>query len=68
MHADLPPRHRFSRLLSTAIAVVLVVAVGVLGGGIEPASAVAGPTVRGELLGERSLPPSGGTITERVTY
>ncbi|MET0859517.1 MAG: VaFE repeat-containing surface-anchored protein, partial [Microbacterium sp.] len=24
--------------------------------------------VRGELLGERSLPPSGGTITERVTY
>ena len=69
MHADLLPRRRCPRLLAAAIAVLLVVAAGVLGGGIEPASAAAAaPTVRGELLGERSLPPSGGTITERVTY
>jgi hypothetical protein len=69
VHADLLPRRRFPRLLAASVAVALVVAAGVLQGGAEPASAAASaPTVRGELLGERSLPPNGGEITERVTY
>ncbi|TQJ29975.1 VaFE repeat-containing surface-anchored protein [Microbacterium sp. SLBN-146] len=70
MHADSLPqpgrRHRFAA--AAAVAVVLGVAAGLLGAAPSADAAASAPTVRGALVGERLLPPTGGTIVERVTY
>jgi hypothetical protein len=57
----------------SAIAASITIALGVvvvsLGGSIAPASAADPvPGVRGMLLGERWLPPTGGTLIEQVQY
>lgn len=55
--------------LTASVAVALILVAGTVGGPISPAAADEPvPGVRGMLLGDRSLPATGGTVTEQVSY
>ena len=52
----------------TAIVLALGVLVGAIGNPISAAAADPEPGIRGTLLGDRTLPPTGGTLIEQVQY
>ena len=68
VNADRPAPSRIRRWL--ALVASVAVALGAVVGATTPAAAADDPVpgVRGSLLGERVLPPTGGTLVERVLY
>ena len=81
-HAVIPPngtrmdtdrttasRPRRWSAITASIMIAIGVVAGSLGGSIAPASAADPvPDIRGTLLGDRTLPPTGGTLIEQVQY
>lgn len=51
-----------------AVVLALGVLVGAIGSPISAAAADPAPGIRGTLLGDRTLPPTGGTLIEQVQY